>query len=110
MNPWNALLRFTALWWSLAAAAAEFPHAQAVPQPYDQISFQRDGEEIARYHFGPDLRRPFIFPANGPSGISLTRMGHPTDCEQCTSQQGPQMACHGAASRAASMARRSSVA
>ena len=40
----------------------------------------------------------------------LTRMGHPTDCEQCTSQQGPQMACHGAASRAASMARRSSVA
>jgi hypothetical protein len=57
------------------------PHAQAVPQPYDQVSFQRDGVEIARYHFGKDLRRPFVFPLVGPSGRSLTRMGHPHDPE-----------------------------
>ncbi len=54
---------------------------QAVPQPYHQISFQRDGQEIARYHFGPDLRRPFLFPVIGPSGHALTRMGHPHDPE-----------------------------
>jgi hypothetical protein len=52
---------------------------QAVPLPYDQISFQRDGEEVTRYHFGPALRRPFLFPLIGPAGRSLTRMGHPHD-------------------------------
>lgn len=54
---------------------------QAVPLAYDQVSFQRDGAEIARYHFGPTLRRPFVFPVIGPSGRSLTRLGHPQDPE-----------------------------
>lgn len=54
---------------------------QVIPQPYDQVSFQRDGVELARYHFGPDLRRPFIFPVIGPSGRPLTRLGHPHDPE-----------------------------
>ena len=49
--------------------------------PYHQASFQRDGAEIARYHFGPALHRPFVFPVIGPSGRSLTRMGHPHDPE-----------------------------
>src|SRR5262245_62358935 len=57
------------------------PRLQAVPQPYQQISFQRDGHEITRMHFGSDLRRPFLFPIVGPSGRSLTRMGHPHDPE-----------------------------
>jgi hypothetical protein len=57
------------------------PLLQAVPQPYDQVSFQRDGVETARYHFGRDLRRPFVFPVVGPSGRLLTRMGHPHDPE-----------------------------
>jgi hypothetical protein len=52
---------------------------QATPQPYDQIAFQRDGDEIARYHFASALKRPFIYPLIGPSGRSLTRMGHPHD-------------------------------
>ena len=55
------------------------PRMQAVPQPYDQVSFQRDGIEIARYHFSPALNRPFLFPIVGPSGRTLTRMGHPGD-------------------------------
>ena len=55
------------------------PRMQAVPQPYEQISFQRDGVEIARFHFGPTLKRPFVFPLIGPSGRSLTRIGHPHD-------------------------------
>ncbi|MGH9162912.1 MAG: DUF6807 family protein, partial [Vicinamibacteraceae bacterium] len=53
------------------------PRVQAVPLPYHQVSFQRDGREIARYHFGPDLIRPFVYPIVGPSGHGLTRMGHP---------------------------------
>lgn len=55
------------------------PRMQATPQPYDQIAFQRDGDEIARYHFGNALKRPFIHPLVGPSGRSLTRIGHPHD-------------------------------
>jgi hypothetical protein len=54
---------------------------QAVPLPNHEISFQRNGSEIARYYFGPDLHRPFVFPLIGPSGRSLTRMGHPRDPE-----------------------------
>jgi hypothetical protein len=55
------------------------PTAQIVPQPYDQAAFIRDGVEVARYHFGKALNRPFLFPLVGPSGRSLTRIGHPRD-------------------------------
>jgi hypothetical protein len=55
------------------------PRLQVVPQAYEQASFQRDGVEITRYHFGVGLRRPFLFPVIGPAGRSLTRMGHPHD-------------------------------
>jgi len=54
---------------------------QVIPMPYHRASFQRDGVEITRYHFGPGLHRPFLFPVIGQSGISLTRMGHPHDPE-----------------------------
>jgi hypothetical protein len=57
------------------------PLMQVIPMPYDQASFQRDGVELMRYHFGPELHRPFLFPVIGPSGRSLTRMGHPHDPE-----------------------------
>ncbi|MCK4292056.1 MAG: PmoA family protein [Planctomycetes bacterium] len=55
------------------------PHLQVIPMPYSEASFQRDGVEIMRYHFGPGLHRPFLSPVVGPSGRSLTRMGHPHD-------------------------------
>jgi hypothetical protein len=55
------------------------PPIQAVSQPYNQDSFQRDGAELARYHRDAALRRPFLFPIVGPSGRALTRMGHPHD-------------------------------
>src|SRR6185436_10640036 len=66
---------------SIRAQVKPVPALETVPQPYEQISFQREGVEIARYHFGPSLRRPFLFPLIGPSGLSLTRMGHPHDPE-----------------------------
>jgi hypothetical protein len=55
------------------------PRLQVIPMPYHQASFQREGVEITRYHFEQDLHRPFLFPVIGPSGQSLTRMGHPRD-------------------------------
>ena len=54
---------------------------QALPLPNHEISFQRNGRELARYYYGPDLNRPFLYPIVGPSGRSLTRMGHPHDPE-----------------------------
>ena len=57
------------------------PRLAVVPMPYQQASFQRDGVEITRYHFRQDLNRPYLFPVIGPSGRSLTRMGHPRDPE-----------------------------
>jgi len=59
--------------------AKPVPAAQAIPLPHHEVSLQRDGFELARFHFEPDAFRPFLFPVIGPSGRSLTRMGHPHD-------------------------------
>ena len=59
--------------------ARPVPAVQVVPLPYDQATFEHQGRELTRYHFGPDLRRPFWYPILGPAGRSLTRMGHPHD-------------------------------
>ncbi len=40
-------------------------------------SFQIDGHERLRWYFGTDYPRPFFHPLVGPSGSSLTRIGHP---------------------------------
>jgi hypothetical protein len=50
---------------------------QVVPQPDDQLSFQVNGQERLRWYACPRFPRPFFFPFVGPSGRSLTRMGHP---------------------------------
>jgi Methane oxygenase PmoA len=55
----------------------QFPRCQVVPLPEHQASFQVDGAERLRWHFGPSYPRPFFYPLLGPSGSSLTRMGHP---------------------------------
>lgn len=53
------------------------PRCQVFPVPDHQASFVIDGNERLRWHFGTNYPRPFFFPLNGPSGFSLTRMGHP---------------------------------
>ncbi len=55
----------------------QFPKCQIVPLPNDQVSLQVDGKERVRWHFDPKYPRPFFYPFNGPSGETLTRMGHP---------------------------------
>ena len=54
---------------------------QVIPLPQDQVSFQRDGVELTRYYYATNQPRPFLYPIIGPSGRSLTRMGHPHDPE-----------------------------
>ncbi|MCP4174667.1 MAG: hypothetical protein GY758_28280 [Fuerstiella sp.] len=50
---------------------------EVVPQAGHQVSFSIDGNEKLRWHFSDQYPRPFFYPFNGPSGVSLTRMGHP---------------------------------
>lgn len=59
--------------------AQPVPRMQVLPLPLEQASVTRDGTEISRYFFGNSNKRPFLYPLVGPSGRSLTRMGHPRD-------------------------------
>jgi hypothetical protein len=54
-----------------------FPRCQIVPQADHQVSFLIAGQERLRWHYGASYPRPFFYPLLGPSGHSLTRMGHP---------------------------------
>jgi hypothetical protein len=60
-------------------SAKPIPRMQVLPLPGDEASVERDGREISRYYFAKTLYRPFLCPIIGPSGKSLTRMGHPRD-------------------------------
>lgn len=55
----------------------QLPRCQIVPLANHQVSLQIDGVQRLRWHFGVDYPRPYFFPLVGPSGTSLTRMGHP---------------------------------
>lgn len=52
---------------------------QIVPLTDDRISFQHDGVEKAVWNWAKRHPRPHLFPLAGPSGRSVTRMGHPGD-------------------------------
>lgn len=53
------------------------PRCIILPLPARQTAFLVDGVEKTRWYFGEDAPRPFFYPLRGPSGQSLTRMGHP---------------------------------
>ena len=57
--------------------SALFPQCQIVPQPDSQFSFRIQGKERLRWHHASHYSRPFFYPLTGPSGIPLTRIGHP---------------------------------
>jgi hypothetical protein len=60
-------------------AAQPVPDVQVLPLPDGQASFQFLGRELTRSYFSPLEQRPFWYPVIGPSGRSLTRIGHPHD-------------------------------
>ncbi len=53
------------------------PRCEVIPLENQQFSFRVDGIEKTRWHGSGTTPRPFFFPMNGPSGQTLTRMGHP---------------------------------
>lgn len=53
------------------------PRCHIEPMGDFQFSFQLGDVEVTRWCFSPLVPRPYFFPVNGPSGHSLTRMGHP---------------------------------
>ena len=57
--------------------AKPVPAMQVIPKPHHRASFMWKGKELTTYHFDASLRRPFLYPIQGPAGHSLTRMGHP---------------------------------
>lgn len=57
--------------------AYQIPRVQIVPLAEEQVSFQVEGVEKLRWNFSSRYPRPFFFPLLGPSGRSVTRMGHP---------------------------------
>jgi hypothetical protein len=54
-----------------------FPRCRIIPEANYEVSVQIDGRERLRWHAGRQYTRPFFYPLIGPSGTSLTRMGHP---------------------------------
>ena len=72
------------VWVSLVAvnasfATALFPSVQVVPLPYQEVAFEIDGREVARYYGADSATKPFLFPLVGPAGKRLTTMSHPID-------------------------------
>ena len=59
--------------------AADFPAVLVVPLPYQEVAFEIDGQEVARYYGGDSAPKPFLFPLIGPAGKRLTTMSHPID-------------------------------
>ena len=55
------------------------PRLQILPEPRNGASFQIAGKTVFALDGGEGMRRPFLYPVLGPSGLPLTRMGHPHD-------------------------------
>jgi hypothetical protein len=55
------------------------PLVQVIPEPRNSLSFLINGTKVLGLDGGFNMRRPFLYPVLGPSGIPLTRMGHPHD-------------------------------
>ncbi|MEZ5943428.1 MAG: PmoA family protein [Planctomycetaceae bacterium] len=50
---------------------------QVIPEEGHRASFRVAGRELVRWNYGMEYPRPFFYPVLGPSGVPLTRMGHP---------------------------------
>ena len=59
------------------AEASTLARCEVLPLAGHRTSFQVEGLEKTCWHFGDEYPRPFFYPFNGPSGTSLTRIGHP---------------------------------
>lgn len=75
-QPAVLMLLFLHVGWFAVASAAP-PRCEVLPLPGGRTSLRVLGEEVTCWNYGGDAPRPFLFPVNGPAGVSLVRMGHP---------------------------------
>lgn len=80
------MIRTTPLLLALAACSGTparrdpgYPRAMVIPQPEEQVSFEVDGVEWVRYHYGDRTPKPYFYPVVGPAGHPVTRLTHPHD-------------------------------
>lgn len=73
------LIGILALAAASVAAEAVFPAVQVVPLPRQEVAFELNGQEVARYYGNTGDPKPFLFPLIGPAGKRLTTMSHPID-------------------------------
>lgn len=74
----RSLLVITALvWFACPVRGQAISRCEIIPQDGHQASFQVNGVEKTRWHFGQQYERPFLYPFHGPQQTLLTRMGHP---------------------------------
>ena len=59
--------------------ALPFPAVQVLPDANDRVWVSHDSRNLIGYCYGGPYRKPFFYPVNGPSGRSVTRLGHPRD-------------------------------
>ncbi|HEV3262208.1 MAG TPA: DUF6807 family protein [Gemmataceae bacterium] len=62
---------------ALALGAPPLPAAQPadvdIRVANDHIDFLAGKDLVTRYHISPDLAKPYLWPINGPGGVTLTR-------------------------------------
>ena len=59
--------------------ALPFPAVQVLPDANDRVWVSHDSRSLLGYCYSGQYRKPFFYPVNGPSGLSVTRLGHPRD-------------------------------
>ncbi len=53
------------------------PNLQLIPKQDSYVSFEYLGRELVGWNASPSSPRPYFYPLNGPTGKSVTRLGHP---------------------------------
>ncbi len=59
--------------------ALPFPAVRVLPDAGDRVLVRSGEHDLFGYCFSQSVRKPFFYPVNGPSGQSVTRLGHPRD-------------------------------
>ena len=59
--------------------ARPFPAVQVLPDANDRVWVSHDNRNLLGYCYSGQYRKPFFYPVSGPSGRSVTRLGHPRD-------------------------------
>ena len=56
-----------------------FPAVQVLPDANDRVWVNYNNRNLLGYCYAESYRKPFFYPVTGPSGRSVTRLGHPRD-------------------------------